>query len=128
MGGAAAALEQPWSRALAAASAHLQDFHLEAAVGGGAVRHLQGLNEGFRELLHHGEDQRFGGALATEIAPVSGNEMRAQRTAPSAQRPCGLQPQPLEGPATASPHRTPHPTQGGCLSARSTSHGGHGER
>lgn len=42
---------------------HLEDFHLEAAVRRGSIRHLQSLHKCLCELLHHREDQRFGCTL-----------------------------------------------------------------
>lgn len=46
-----------------ACNAYLQDFHLKPTVRRGPIRDLQGLHEGLRELLHHGEDQEFGCTL-----------------------------------------------------------------
>lgn len=53
----------PRPRGAAEAGTHLQDLHLEAAVGGGPVGHLQRLHEGLGEPLHHREDQHLGRAL-----------------------------------------------------------------
>lgn len=75
---------------------YLQHFHLKPTVRRGAVRYLQGLNEGLCELLHHGEDQDLGCALASESTsapdtrpvlrsgPVRGEQLYGQRVAPSA--------------------------------------------
>lgn len=61
------------------AGVYLQHFHLEPTVRRGAVRDLQGLNEGLSELLHHGEDQDLGRTLASEStsAPDTSPELRS---------------------------------------------------
>lgn len=68
-------------RGAAAAGAHLQDLHLEAAVGGGPVGHLQRLHEGLGELLHHRQDQHLGRTLGPGDK-VSAGATAAGGTAP----------------------------------------------
>ena len=59
-------------------SLYLQDLHLKATVRCGAIGHLECLNKGLCELLHHGEDQDFGCTLTTETKVNAGQTLNPE--------------------------------------------------